>query len=211
LQSDTDRVHPISPELVLVDPSLAGRRRRLAPAFRAAFVCTGNRFRSVLAEAAFRAASDRVPVVVESFGTLDLGPVAAMPEAVAEAGALGLDVSAHVARPLGGADLSRASLVIGFERRHVVAAVEAGAPRGRVFVLPELVDLVERIEIPHGLGPLHRALGVVARADEARTANGRRLLAPEIEDPIGRPAEEQRQIAAAVCAGATTLARQLFG
>src|SRR5207247_4399470 len=113
--------------------------------FRVAFVCTGNRFRSVLAAAAFGSAAGGLPVHAESYGTLDLGPAAPLPEAIREASAIGLDVSSHAARSLNEADLGGASLVVGFEAQHVVAAVDvAGALVERIFVLPELVDLLDR-------------------------------------------------------------------
>jgi len=103
--------------------------------FGVAFVCTGNRFRSVIAEAAFRSAAEGMPVRVVSYGTLELGPAEPLPAAVREAHALGLDISTHVARSLTDADLTQTSLVLGFELRHAVAAVVvAGARLERVFV-----------------------------------------------------------------------------
>ena len=179
--------------------------------FRVAFVCTGNRFRSVLAAAAFRSAAGGLPVDVESYGTLDLGPAAPLPEAVREARALGLDVSSHAARCLNDADLSDASLVVGFEAQHVVAAVEvAGALVERIFVLPELVDLLDRIDVPPGPDPVAHALEAVTRAHALRREEGRRRSPREIEDPISLPDAVQRQIAQAVFDGATTLSAGLF-
>ena len=178
--------------------------------FRVAFVCTGNRFRSVLAAAAFRSAADGLPVHVESYGTLDLGPAAPLPGAIREASALGLDVSSHAARPLNDADLSDASLVVGFEAQHVVAAVDvARAPVERVFVLPELVDLLDRIDVPREPEPVTQAREAVARAHAVRREEGRRSPR-EIEDPIALPDVAQRRIAQAVFDGATTLAVRLF-
>ena len=69
-------------------------------AFTVAFVCTGNRFRSVIAEATFRSAAEGLPVRTVSYGTLELGPAEPLPAAVREAHALGLDISTHVARSL---------------------------------------------------------------------------------------------------------------
>jgi protein-tyrosine-phosphatase len=179
--------------------------------FRVAFVCTGNRFRSVLAAAAFRSAADGLPVDVESYGTLDLGPAAPLPGAVREALALGLDVSSHSARGLNDADLGDASLVVGFEAQHVVAAVDvAGALVERIFVLPELIDLLDRIEIPRGPDPVAHAREAVARAHAVRREEGLRRSPREIEDPIGLPDAAQRQVAQTVFDGATTLAARLF-
>jgi protein-tyrosine-phosphatase len=179
--------------------------------FRVAFVCTGNRFRSVLAAAAFRSAADGLPVHVESYGTLDLGPAAPLPGAVSEASALGLDVSAHAARFLNDAELGDASLVVGFEAQHIVAAVGvASAPVERAFVLPELVELLDRIDVPRGPDPVAHAREAVARAHAVRRGEGRRRSVREIEDPIALPDAAQRHIAQAVYHGATTLAARLF-
>src|SRR5713101_4762767 len=107
--------------------------------FGVAFVCTGNRFRSAIAEATFRSAAEGLPVRTVSYGTLELGPAEPLPAAVREAHALGLDISSQVARSLTYADLTQMSLVIGFELKHAVAAVDvAGARLERVFILPAL-------------------------------------------------------------------------
>src|SRR5579864_540531 len=140
---------PISPELVLVDPGLAHAARPSWPParFRVAFVCTGNRFRSALAETAFRVAARDLPVDVASYGTLDVGSVGPLPQALRAAEAYGLELSGHVARPLATADLAD-SLVVGFERQHAVAAVElAGAVPERTFLLQELVDLLDSLPL----------------------------------------------------------------
>jgi len=56
----------------------------MAAAFRIDFVCTGNRFRSPLAAELLRRAIGGLPVEVASVGTLDLGPLSALPEAMEE-------------------------------------------------------------------------------------------------------------------------------
>ena len=53
--------------------------------FHVVFVCTGNRARSPLAEVFLRAKVDSGAVRVESYGTLELGPAPATPEAIAAA------------------------------------------------------------------------------------------------------------------------------
>jgi protein-tyrosine-phosphatase len=177
-----------------------------------AFVCTGNRFRSVIAAAAFRSAADGVPVRVASYGTLELGPAAPLPAAVREAHALGLDISTHVAASLTDADLTQSSLVLGFELKHAVASVEvAGAHPERVFTLLELVDLVDRIGVVRRPDPIEQAVENIARVLASRRVDPRRRPGPEIEDPISLPGASQREIARAVYGGAAALARQLFG
>src|SRR5436190_16149246 len=119
--------------------------------FEVAFVCTGNRFRSPLAAAAF-ASQVAVPVTTVSAGLLGLGPVPALPEAVELARSFGLDLASHRARDLSVVDLEPFDLVLGFERSHVQAAVvDASALIERTFTLPELVLLLE--EIPERATP----------------------------------------------------------
>ena len=176
-----------------------------------AFICTGNRYRSVLAEAAFRAAAEGVPVRVGSFGTLDVGSAGPLPEALEAAREVGLDVSSHAARCVVGADLSQASLVVGFEIIHsATAVVDAGAPAKRTFTLPELVELLERVGPVRARDPIERALERIERASALR-GSAPRQIPPAIADPIGQARSRQQAIGREVYASATRLAEQLFG
>jgi protein-tyrosine-phosphatase len=180
--------------------------------FALAFVCTGNRFRSVIAEATFRSAAEGLPVRVESYGTLELGPAEPLPSAVREAQAFGLDISTHTAKSLTDADLTQTSLVVGFELQHAVAALDvAGARLECVFILPELVDLLDRIGVVRRPDPIDQASENIARAHANRRTDPRRRAGPEIEDPVSLPRNAQRAIAQAVHRGAEALALQLFG
>jgi protein-tyrosine phosphatase len=180
--------------------------------FSVAFVCTGNRFRSVIAEAAFRSVVDGLPVRAESYGTLTVGPAEPLPGAIREAEAMGLDISRHRARGLTGADFTTTSLVLAFELKHAVAAVEvAGAPLERVFILPELVLLLDRIGIARDPDPIEQATRNLARARAARQDGPSDRPVTEIEDPVSLPQTAQRAIALAVRNGAEALAVQLFG
>lgn len=179
--------------------------------FRVAFVCTGNRFRSALAETAFRSASMHLPVEADSFGTLDVGSAPPLPEAVVVGAAHGLDISGHVARSLATADLSEASLVVGFEPQHVTAAVKiAGANAERAFLLRELIDLLEQVDIDSDAEPIERATEAVARAHLHRRKEPGRWLGREIGDPMGLTQAEQQAIGHAVCDGTIGLAQELF-
>jgi protein-tyrosine-phosphatase len=152
----------------------------------------------------FAAETEGLPVEVSSLGTLDLGPVPALPEAVTLAEELGLDLSGHRARQLG--DLRDHDLVLGFERAHVMAGVvDAGAAVERTFTLPELVELL------HGLSaPPADARGRIAGAHAARPPDFRNRALPEIQDPLGLPAPEQRAVARAVDEHVSKLAAALF-
>jgi protein-tyrosine phosphatase len=168
-----------------------------ASPFTIAFLCTGNRFRSPLAAALLSAGTADLAVEASSLGLLELGPVPALPEAIEMAETLGVDVAAHRARDLTELDLEPLDLVVGFERQHVRAAVvDGGAPIERTFTLPELVSLLESIPEPvSGPEPAEQARLRVAQAHEQRLPGFRTASAPEIADPLGRPAREQRRIA----------------
>jgi protein-tyrosine phosphatase len=179
--------------------------------FTIVFVCTGNRFRSPLAEALLRRAADGIPVRVGSLGTLELGPVPALPEAIEEAERIGVSLERHVARSLTGQELGEADLVVGFERMHVVAAVvDAGARKERTFTLPELVGLLGRIELAGDDDPVARARGLVERASAARLQDPPLPGVPEVTDPLGRPRSFFRQTADRVDALVGRLAGELF-
>jgi protein-tyrosine phosphatase len=179
-------------------------------AFEAVFICTGNRFRSPLAEAVFRQATAGLPVETSSAGTLDLGAIPPLPEAVEEAVRFGLNLSGHRSRRVRGLDLAGADLVVGFERMHVVTAVvDAGAKRERTFTLPELVGLVDRATAPDEEDPIRRARAMIEEARRLRPAH---LSAPpELADPLGLPHSLQRQTAERVHELTLQLAARLFG
>lgn len=179
--------------------------RALSDQLHVAFVCTGNRFRSPLAAALLEDETGELPVEVASLGTLELGPEPALPEAVAIARELGLDLSSHRAHRIRPGELRDADLVVGFERKHVVASVvDGGAAIERTFTLPELVGLLDNSET----GASARAR--IRRAHERRPPGFRDGPLPELQDPLGRSAPEQRKIASDVEAMVQRLAAALF-
>jgi len=162
--------------------------------FDVVVICSGNRFRSPIAEAVLRREADGLPVTVRSFGTMDLPSSHPLPEALELAPGLDLDLMSHRSRPVAGQDLSDADLVIGFEPIHVATAVVgAQARRERTFLLTELVDNLEGIAPQQADGLVERARRSVHEADEARKASQR--VASEIPDPIGGPSSGYRKIA----------------
>ena len=182
--------------------------------FEIAFVCTGNRFRSVLAAAAFQSAVDGLPVHVQSYGTRELGGADPLPSAVHEGRELGFDVSAHRTQRLAGARLAEASLVVGFEHQHVRSAVVIAGARGeRAFVLTELLgllDLLDRGDVASEADRIDRAIELVRRAHELRREQPD-IVVSEIPDPIWLAASGRRWLARLVCDGAQSLADRLFG
>jgi protein-tyrosine-phosphatase len=178
---------------------------------RVAFVCTGNRFRSPLAAALLAAEATRVPLHIASLGTLELGPVQALPEALEVGRTMGVDLSQHRARSLAESDLEGFELVLGFERAHVAAAVvDGGASLESTFTLPELVELLEAVPDPPSGPPLERARLLIREAHAARPGERNRRV-PELADPLGGSPRAQREIAHELRALVSTLTQRLFG
>jgi protein-tyrosine-phosphatase len=162
-----------------------------------AFVCTGNRFRSPLAAALLGDRAKGLPVAVDSLGTLELGPVPALPEAVELAERYGVDLSGHRARNIAEVDLAPYDLVLGFEQMHVATAVvDGGAALERTFTLPELVELLGAAPAPpvEG-GAIEQARAKTRAAHAARGPEYPKNTVPEIADPLGKPWPSQRRIA----------------
>jgi protein-tyrosine-phosphatase len=138
-----------------------------------------------------------LPLRTASLGTLELGPRPAVPEAVALAGEMGVDLSGHRARSIAGAELGDFDLVLGFERRHVLASVvDAHARIEQTFTLPDFVALLEALPgppLPHDR--TERALIRIRQAHAARPPGFRNAPMEELRDPLGLPAAAQRQTA----------------
>lgn len=148
--------------------------------FSVVFVCTGNRARSPLAAALLRRRLAGSDVVVDSRGTLDLGPVPALPQAIDAAARLDVDLAAHRAQPLQPAELAASDLVLGFEPEHVAAAVvDAKAPRDRTFTIVELAELLAESSTRGAVDPVW----AVQLAHINRPTN--QLSAPSVPDPFG--------------------------
>jgi protein-tyrosine-phosphatase len=175
--------------------------------FHVVFICTGNRFRSVLAEHGLRQVTAGLPVDVSSLGTLEVPDAPPLADAIELGAATGLELGEHRSRPLRGQDLHAADLVVGFERNHVArAVVEANAPREKTFGAYELVELLARIESPGDLSVPERARNAVARANAARSESKRPFR--ELADPVGRGRPFAAETAAQV---ADQVARIAFG
>jgi protein-tyrosine phosphatase len=187
------------------------RSARSRDEFELVLLCTGNRARSPIAEGFLRGLLADLPVRVRSLGTLELGAAPALPEAIEAAAVLGLDISEHRARPLAGEDLSGADLVVGFEQRHVAAAVvDGGARRDRVFSLPELVELLEESPSQRFGDPVERARRAIADAHAQRGGHSVSSRA-ELADPLGQDPSFYRNTVERVRELSTRLAVGLFG
>jgi protein-tyrosine phosphatase len=162
-------------------------------------VCTGNVCRSPMAEGFLRKSlvdvlGDAAPDVTSS-GTAGWEGSEAMPEAVAAAAELGVDISAHRARRLLPEMAETADLVLCMAREHVDAIVRSTPGlAARTFTLKELVRLVERF-------PADRPGDVwdrVAAADRMRGAGhpSGEEVDDDVEDPLGLPLDGYRAVAA---------------
>ena len=182
-----------------------------ADEFRITFICTGNRFRSPLAAAVATDAATGLPVAVDSAGLLELRGAGALDEAVAAGALLGLDLGAHRCRQLQPGSLTNADLVVGFEREHVNSAIsEGGANVASVFMLPEAVSLLGRVDEAPDSAPVERARALVRRAHELRGSATQHPQPMEIPDPLGQAAAMQRKIAEGVADLSHRLVAALF-
>jgi protein-tyrosine-phosphatase len=109
------------------------------------FVCTGNRYRSPIAAAAFlKRLRDEGNVngwVVGSAGTWTMPGLPPLPAAIQAAHQYGLNIDAHITRLVSAVELSQYDLILVMETGHK-EAIESEFPfvRNRVFLLSEVVD-----------------------------------------------------------------------
>jgi protein-tyrosine-phosphatase len=180
--------------------------------FSIVFVCTGNRFRSPLAEAFVRRLTLGLPVTTESFGMLEVEGAPALPEALEIARACGVDLSLHRTRQVGETSLADVDLLIGFEDSHVrLAVVDAEAPRHRAFKLGEVVRLLPPVEPPEQGRIVERARQIVKELADLRAAAPGSSVSDETPDPFGRSWNAYRETASEIRASSIRLAAALFG
>jgi protein-tyrosine-phosphatase len=181
--------------------------------FEIRFVCTANRIRSPIADSFVRKLTAGMPVRSGSVGIMDVGSRRALPEAVAAASALELDISSHLARCLRLGELANIDLVVGFEPIHVAAAVVDGrsAPE-RTFLVRELVELLDAVEIADLPDPVERARQAVAAAEAQRRRLGKpSSTAASFADPLGQSPSVYRASAVELGELSARLVRRLFG
>jgi protein-tyrosine phosphatase len=180
--------------------------------FSIAFVCTGNRFRSPLAEAFVHRLTLGLPVSVGSYGTLRQENAPPLPEAVEIALACGISVSEHRTRYLNNASLEDVDLLLGFEPAHIrQAVVDARAPRERSFTMRDFVPLLPAtgLAVPNE-EIVKRARSLVAAVEE-RLAELQNPTMSAMPDPFGGPWKVYRQTASDVRDLSIALVERLFG
>jgi protein-tyrosine-phosphatase len=180
--------------------------------FSIIFICTGNRFRSPLAEAFVHQLTLGLPVTTESYGTLPREDAPALREAVEIAHGCGIALGGHRSRYVNKASLRDADLVLGFEPAHVrQAVVDAGARRDRTFLMDEFVTLLpigNREARDDDIADRARAL-VAQVADglpEATGGGGHGM-----RDPFGGPWRGYRDSATQIRELSIALVERLFG
>ena len=180
--------------------------------FRVDLICTGNRFRSPLAEGMIRRLANGLPLELRSYGLYDLGSLPPLREALVAAERLQIDISEHRARPLQGESLEGSDLVLGFERIHIATAVvDAAARKERAFTLPELVALLSEADVSEAEDPLERARLAVQAAHEQRQARPPGEPLAELADPWSRPDAVYAETAKRVAELCRRLVPRLFG
>ena len=180
--------------------------------FSIAFVCTGNRFRSPLAEAFVHRLTLELPVSVDSYGPLELENAPPLPEAAEIALSCGVSLADHRTRYLNNASLEDVDLLLGFEPAHIRQAVVDGqAPRERSFTMRDFVSLLPTAALA---APdeevVKRARSLVAAAG-ARLAELQNPTMSAMPDPFGGPWKVYRQTASDIRDLSVTLTERLFG
>ncbi|TML57666.1 MAG: hypothetical protein E6G18_13625 [Actinobacteria bacterium] len=179
--------------------------------FSIAFVCTGNRFRSPLAEAFVQRLTLGLPVTVESFGTLPLENALPLKEATEIALWCGISLSSHRTRYVNNASLEEVDLLLGFEPAHIQqAVVDARAPRERSFTLGDFVSLLPAEGAAPDDDVVKRAGSLVAAAGD-RLAEFPKPTMSAMRDPFGGSWKLYRQTASDIRDLSVTLVERLFG
>ena len=181
--------------------------------FSICFICSGNRFRSPLAQSFVERLTLGLPVQISTAGTVESDGAPALPEARQIAVLCGVDLSGHRSQRLSALSLEGTDLVIGFEEAHVRRAiVDAGARRAHAFTFREFVRLVRFCAPAPDLTTVERARTAVTFADGLRrrdpAAVGEHTGVP---DPLGRSWKAQLEIAREIRELSLELAEHLFG
>ena len=181
--------------------------------FSICFICTGNRFRSPLAQAFIERLTLGLPVQISTAGTVESQSVPALPEARQIAVLCGVDLTRHRSQRLSALSLEATDLVIGLEEEHVRRAiVDAGAQRSNTFTFREVVRLVRNFVSAPDLTTVERARTAVTFADALRRRDPAAVGEDtDVPDPLGRSWKVQLEIAREIRELSFELAQHLFG
>jgi protein-tyrosine phosphatase len=184
--------------------------------FRVLIVCTGNLYRSPLAECLLRQRlfEARQVIHLSSAGTVAV-PGAPMADTVASfLQGRGVDPSGKVSRRLVADMVENSDLVLGAATRHREAAVRLAPVRAlsRAFTLREFARLVRAEDAAGVVDPAARFAALVQGAAARRGVARAQVGDDDVDDPLGAPPEQMQEclvrieevverIAAAVCPG----------
>ena len=158
-----------------------------------------------------RRLSQGLPVMTESYGTLELENAPALPEATEIARSCGIDLTTHRSRCVRDASLVETDLVLGFEEAHVrEAVVDAGAPRNRSFTARHFARLLTALPPSTELDVATRARAVVEQAEALRSELPVKP-SDDMPDPLGATWKAQRATAIEIREISIALAAALFG
>jgi len=164
------------------------------PAFRVLTVCTGNLYRSPLAECLLR---ERLAAAGEAIQVTSAGT-----EAVPGTGADGWGARAGdaAARRLTAGLVESADLVLGAATEHREAAVRLSPAwaLSRAFSLREFARLVSVEDADHWADPADRLAALVAGAAARRGTGGSGAPDDDVPDPLGASAAAVRECVARI-------------
>lgn len=192
---------------------LAAKIDEVREDFRILIVCTANIVRSPMAEmiATAMLRSSACPVLVASAGTHAWVGHPMAPYALATLKNLGLDGSAHHARPLDSALVNDSDLILTMETGHRGSAVTMEpTAMHKTFTLREFAHLAEGRKVRHRSDTVGRAHAVVRAVARRRGAPGRHHPV-EIADPYGEPPEEYDRCARVIGGSLSRVLGELLG
>lgn len=158
-----------------------------------------------------RRLSQGLPVMTESYGTLELENAPVLPEATEIARSCGIDLTTHRSRCVRDASLVGTDLVLGFEEAHVrEAVVDAGASRNRSFTARHFARLVAALPPSTELDVATRAQAVIEQAEVLRSELPAKP-SDNMLDPLGASWKVQRATAIEIRELSIALVAALFG
>lgn len=184
------------------------------PQFRVLTVCTGNLYRSPLAECLLRGllATAGDAIHVSSAGTAAVSGTAMAGEAASVIAGRGVGSGGSVPRRLTAELVESSDLVLGAATEHREAAVRLSPvwALSRAFSLREFARLVRAKDAAGVVNPAARLAALVEGAAARRGAAGSDAVDDDVQDPLGASAVEVRECVARIEAAVERIATVLL-